>query len=144
MLRQCSLFTVCLKKNGPINPLVETAMPTVTLSEGCIFLVSICGFLGTQNCTLYSVSHPSGNGFIWETHIIQWFLHALPTQQTTFCVRTGTEFLQHSLCTNTGANHHANFTAQIVWVSLILLQHLWLIFSGFSAQLLSQLQCSIS
>jgi len=48
-----------LKKTSPINPLVETAMLTVTLNEGCIFLVSKCLFLGTQNRTLCLFSKPS-------------------------------------------------------------------------------------
>jgi len=48
-----------LKKTGPITPLVQTAMPTVTLIEGSIFLVSICIFLGTQDHTLCSFSKPS-------------------------------------------------------------------------------------
>jgi len=48
-----------LKKTGSVNPMIETAMPTVTLIEGCIFLVSICLFLGTQNRTLCVFSKPS-------------------------------------------------------------------------------------
>jgi hypothetical protein len=108
------------EKTGPTNPLVETAMPTVTLIEWCIFLVSICLFLGTQNHTLCLFSKPSGNVLhLRTTHYVLLFLHILPTQQTAVYVRTDKDFLQHLFCTNTGANCHANFTAQVVKVSII-------------------------
>ena len=69
---------------------------------------------------VHSVSHPSGNVFhLRITHYALWFLHALPTQQTAAYVRTGKEVLQHLFYTNTGANYHANFTAQVVKVSII-------------------------